>query len=95
MEAAPTRLFEHGAEHVTLRTYQQLSLMSATIADPDQPDAYGVIEFRLFRGAGRYRMIATNYVDDGTNTPLIAAARRSAGPCAVGDPADPADTPKA
>ena len=62
----------YGADHVTLRTYQQLSLMSATIADPDQPNAHGVIEFHLFRGAGRYRMIATNYPDDGTNTPLIA-----------------------
>jgi hypothetical protein len=62
----------YGADHVTLRTYQQLSLMSATIADPDQSDAYGVIEFHLFRGAGRYRMIASNYLDDGTNTPLIA-----------------------
>ena len=62
----------YGVDHVKVRTYQQLSLMSATIADPDQPDAYGVIEFHLFRGAGRYRMIATNYVDDGTNTPLIA-----------------------
>jgi hypothetical protein len=62
----------YGADHVKLRTYQQLSLMSATIADPDQPDAYGVIEFHLFRGAGRYRMIASNYLDDGTNTPLIA-----------------------
>jgi hypothetical protein len=62
----------YGADHVKLRTYQQLSLMSATIADPDQPDAHGVIEFHLFRGAGRYRMIASNYVDDGTNTPLIA-----------------------
>ena len=62
----------YGVDHVNVRTYQQLSLMSATIADPDQPDAYGVIEFHLFRGAGRYRMIATNYVDDGTNTPLIA-----------------------
>ena len=62
----------YGADHVTLWTYQQLSLMSATIADPDQPGAHGVIEFHLFRGAGRYRMIASNYVDDGTNTPLIA-----------------------
>jgi hypothetical protein len=61
----------YGADHVKLRTYQQLSLMSATIADPDRPDAHGVIEFHLFRGAGRYRMIATNYEDDGTNTPLI------------------------
>lgn len=62
----------YGADHVQLRTYQQLSLMSATIADPGRPDAYGVIEFHLFRGAGRYRMIASNYADDGTNTPLIA-----------------------
>jgi hypothetical protein len=62
----------YGADHVRVRTYQQLSLMSATIADPDQPDAYGVIEFHLFRGAGRYRMIASSYVDDGRNTPLIA-----------------------
>jgi hypothetical protein len=62
----------YGADHVKVRTYQQLSLMSATVADPDQPDAHGVIEFHLFRGAGRYRMIATNYADDGTNTPLIA-----------------------
>ena len=62
----------YGVDHVKVRTYQQLSLMSATIADPDQPDAYGVIEFHLFRGGGRYRMIASNYVDDGRNTPLIA-----------------------
>jgi hypothetical protein len=62
----------YGADHVTLRTYRQLSLMSATIADPDQPHAHGVIEFHLFRGASRYRMIASNYPDDGTNTPLIA-----------------------
>jgi hypothetical protein len=62
----------YGADHVKLRTYQQLSLMSATIADPAQPDAYGVIEFHLFRGASRYRMIASNFADDGTNTPLIA-----------------------
>jgi hypothetical protein len=62
----------YGANHVRVQTYQQLSLMSATIADPDQPDAYGVIEFHLFRGAGRYRMIASNYADDGSNTPLIA-----------------------
>lgn len=62
---------EFGADHVKVRTYQQLSLMSATIADPDHPDAHGVIEFHLFRGAGRYRMIARNYADDGTNTPLM------------------------
>jgi hypothetical protein len=62
----------YGADHVTLRTYQQLSLMSAMIADPEQPNAHGVIEFHLFRGGGRYRMIASNYPDDGTNTPLIA-----------------------
>ncbi len=61
----------YGADHVTVRTYRTLSLMSAAIADPGSPDAYGVIELHLFRGAGRYRMIASTYPDDGTNTPLI------------------------
>jgi hypothetical protein len=62
---------EYGADHVTVRTYRTLSLMSAAIADPGSPDASGVIELHLFRGAGRYRMIARTYPDDGTNTPLI------------------------
>jgi hypothetical protein len=61
----------YGADHVTVRTYRTLSLMSAAIADPGSPDAHGVIELHLFRNAGRYRMIASTYPDDGTNTPLI------------------------
>ena len=61
----------YGADHVTVRTYRTLSLMSAAIADPGEPDAHGVIELHLFKGAGRYRMIANTYPDDGTNTPLI------------------------
>ncbi len=86
---------EFGADHVKVRTYQQLSLMSATIADPDHPDAHGVIEFHLFRGAGRYRMIARNYRDDdGTNTPLIEGVLDAIGKVArvpkdaAGDDAD-------
>lgn len=85
---------EFGADHVKVRTYQQLSLMSATIADPDHPDAHGVIEFHLFRGAGRYRMIARNYPDDGTNTPLIEGVLDAIGKVArvpkeaAGDDAD-------
>jgi hypothetical protein len=87
-----------GADHVKVRTYQQLSLMSATIADPDHPDAYGVIEFHLFRGAGRYRMIARNYADDGTNTPLIEGVLDAIGRVVRltrdGDPDGPADRPR-
>ena len=62
---------QYGADHVTVRTYRTLSLMSAAVADPDSPDAHAVIELHLFKGAGRYRMIASTYPDDGTNRPLI------------------------